>query len=103
MTDMSDLAELGALTQSIGEHSVEAIGAENLQGLTAELNVRDYSCTVRVSLKDNSYERQLDVLSKMFDVEELFSDEAIVAVHFVDQIEPAGSSDDSLVPVYSLA
>lgn len=84
---MVDVGELQALTRSIGEHSLNAIGQENLSGMQATLDARTLVCTLQLALRSNSSRSQLDAISALGEVEELFFDDAVLAFQFVEKIE----------------
>ena len=99
---MKPANELQALTTSIGEHSVDAIGAEHLNALEVSLDSRDMTCQVIVALSDNSDAEQRRVLTALLDVESLYYDEAVLSFSFVDSIEHDSAPLES-VPQYNYA
>lgn len=92
---MVDIGELQALTHSIGEHALMALGVENVTGMQATLNPTDLVCILQIALRANSDQSQLDAIAALGDVEDLFFNEAVISFQFVDEImkssEPAMS------------
>jgi hypothetical protein len=92
---MVDTGELQALTHSIGEHALMALGLENIAGMQATLNPTDLVCILQIALRVNSGQSQLDAIAALGDVEDLFFNEAVISFQFVDEImkssEPARS------------
>lgn len=71
-----------ALTQSIGEHAVQAIGRSHISELTVVLSSIDMTCRVVVALEKNTDKEQRRALNKLFDVQELFFDEVAMSFDF---------------------
>lgn len=80
--DMTGVDEVSALTQSIGEHAVLAIGKKHLSELSVVINGNDLTARVTVALRKNSDAEQRRALEKLFEVQELFFDEASMTFAF---------------------
>lgn len=84
---MSAVDEIAALTQSIGEHAVQAIGRDNLESLTVVTNANDMTARIAVELIDNNAETQAEALEELFSVQDLFFEEVSMTFAFgVDAI-----------------
>lgn len=81
------------LTQSIGEYAVDTVGRDNLRALELIMNPRDMTGHLSIALTDGSADAQKTVLRALFDVEQVFFDEAVLSYSFVDEID-----DDEVVP-----
>lgn len=93
---MGPLDDLQALTQSIGEYAVGVIGRENLSGLQVTVDRRNMSAQISVHLADNTDEAQLAVIVDLFDVERMFADEVVVSYSFVEEIDVAAETRESV-------
>lgn len=71
-----------ALTQSIGEHSVQALGRSHISELSVVLSNIDMTCRVVVALEKNTDKEQRRALNKLFEVQELFFDEVAMSFDF---------------------
>lgn len=103
MPSMADNAEIRALTTSIGEHSVDNIGKENVRGLQVLYDDLDCSAAITVELADNAEQMQRAALASLIEVEQLFYDEAVLSFHFVDDIAAHGDMRVARKPQYSYA
>jgi len=84
---MTAVDEVSALTQSIGEHAVAAIGAKHLSELSVVVNPFDCSARVVVALQENTEKEQRRALEKLFDVQDLFFDEVSMSFAFGSDID----------------
>ena len=96
-----DVTELQALATSIGEHCVTAVGRETLTGLVVYLDTSDMDTSVTVSLKDDTDAEHKRVIEAFFTVEELFYDETVLTLHFVESVA-ALSAMRTTSPAFSL-
>ncbi|QOD93472.1 hypothetical protein [Chryseoglobus sp. 28M-23] len=99
---MSALDEFQALTQSIGEYAADLIGRESLAGLRVTFDRRNRSGQISIALNAPSGDEQLRVISCMFEVEQVFKDEAILSYSFVDGIGDEVEARET-IRQYSLA
>lgn len=72
------------LTQSIGEHAVQAIGADRVHTLRVTFDARDASCIIAFVLENNSDAEQLRAIDRLLDVQLLFIDEASIEFRIDD-------------------
>ena len=79
---MSAVDEVQALTQSIGEHAVQAIGREHLAALAVVVNPIDLTARITVGLRENSDYEQQRALEALFEVQELFFEDASMTFGF---------------------
>lgn len=79
---MTGVDEVSALTQSIGEHAVSAIGAKHLAELSVVVNGNDLTARVTVALRKNSDAEQRRALEKLFEVQDLFFGDASMTFAF---------------------
>lgn len=79
---MTGVDEVSALTQSIGEHAVQAIGKKHLSELSVVVNGNDMTARVTVALRKNTDAEQQRALERLFDVQELFFDDASMTFAF---------------------
>lgn len=79
---MTAVDEVSALTQSIGEYAVQMVGKENLAELAVVLNPADLTARVSLVLKDNNEATQRDALEALFEVQELFFEDASMMFTF---------------------
>ena len=89
---MTEVNELDALTQSIGEHAVQALGEERLSELSVVLYTNDMTCMVTVCLQENTDAEQQEALELLFDVQGLFFEDVSMSFDF-------GAVDDARVEV----
>lgn len=83
---MTGMDELEALAQSIGEHTIEAIGREAFSGIQVTVDRRNMSAQISILLADDSDDEQLRVIRQLFDVEQIFVDEVVISYSFVSAI-----------------
>ena len=84
---MTAVDEVSALTHSIGEHAVQAIGRKHLAELTVVVSPVDMTARVTIALQDNSEKEQRRALERVFEVQELFFDDVSMTFEF-------GTGDD---------
>ncbi|MEV7692483.1 hypothetical protein AB0N73_04030 [Microbacterium sp. NPDC089189] len=94
---MTAVDEVSALTQSIGEHAVQAIGRKHLSALSVVVNPIDMTARIAVSLRDSNAKEQARAFEKFFDVQDLFFDD--VSMTLVLGVD--GNDLPSAVPVGS--
>ncbi|MFJ2535845.1 hypothetical protein [Microbacterium maritypicum] len=99
---MTGYDELQALTISIGEHSLTAIGREKLRALEVQLDPRTNHATMTIVLRANDDESQTDALRELFDVEHLFADEVVLSYVFAETLDNEKSSTVTM-PQFSYA
>jgi len=93
---MTAVDELSALTQSIGEHAVDAIGPKHLAELSVVVSSIDMSARVTISLRENNEKEQRRALEKLFGVQELFFDDVSMTFGFGEDADlPAAQSTGS--------
>lgn len=102
MSVMTGYDELQALTISIGEHSLNAIGRDNLQALEVQLDPRTSHATMTIVLRSNDDVAQTDALRQLFDVENLFADEAVLSYVFAERLDHERAAAD-FMPQFSYA
>lgn len=90
--DMTEVNELDALTQSIGEHAVQALGEDRLRELSVVLYTHDMTCMVTVCLEENTDAEQQEALESLFDVQGLFFEDVSMSFDF-------GAVDEASVAV----
>lgn len=88
---MTAVDEFSALTQSIGEHAVSAIGSEHLRELSVVLSGTDMTARIVVSLRENTQAEQDYALEELFNVQELFFDEVSMTFGFGTETELANA------------
>ncbi|WP_136024256.1 hypothetical protein [Microbacterium sp. K27] len=79
---MTGVDEVSALTHSIGEHAVQAIGPKHLAELSVVVNGTDLTARVTVALRKNTEAEQRRALEKLFEVQDLFFDDASMTFAF---------------------
>lgn len=84
---MTAVDEVSALTQSIGEHAVQAIGAKHLTELSVVVSPIDYTARVVVALRENTDKEQRRALEKFFEVQELFFDDVSMTFGFGTDVD----------------
>lgn len=90
MTNMTGVDEVSALTQSIGEHAVLAIGTKHLAELSVVVNSNDMTARITVALRKNNDAEQRRALENLFDVQDLFFDDVSMTFAFgIDADLPA--------------
>lgn len=99
---MSTMDEFQALATSIGEHCVHAVETEHLLALEVLFEPEERACRVSVVLRENSDAEQRRALNALFEVEDLFLDDAAFSFHFVDSIEH-DTKKRAAVPQFSFA
>jgi len=99
---MSTLNDLQALTTSIGEYTLDTIGRESVKGLQVMIESIDHQGRVSVALKDNSDAEQKRVLRELFEIEQLYFDEAALSFSFVENLDDVTATEVS-APVFSYA
>ncbi|WP_314148439.1 hypothetical protein [uncultured Leifsonia sp.] len=99
---MTGVNDLQALTTSIGEFTVDALGRESIAGLQVVMEAVDHLGHISIALKDNSDAEQKRVLRELFEIERMYYDDAALAFEFVDAVDPDLPAKSN-VPVYSYA
>lgn len=84
---MTAVDEVSALTQSIGEHAVQAIGAKHIADLTVVVMPIDWTARIAVSLESNTEKEQRRALEKLFDVQDLFFDDVSMTFVFGEDLD----------------
>ncbi|WP_243063167.1 hypothetical protein [Humibacter sp. RRB41] len=84
---MSDVNDLQALTTSIGEYTLDTLGKETVTGLQVSMDGVDHNGRITVALKDNSDAEQKRVLRELFEIEQMYFDEAALSFDFVQDID----------------
>lgn len=79
---MTPVDEVSALTQSIGEHAVQAVGAKHLTELSVVVSSIDMTARVTMALRENSDKEQRRALERMFEVQELFFEDVSMTIAF---------------------
>ena len=102
MSDMTGYDELQALTISIGEHSLNAIGRDNLRAMDVLLDPRTHNATMTIVLRANDDESQTDAIRELFEVERLFADEAVLSYVFAEALDNEKASLNAM-PQFSYA
>lgn len=99
---MTVFDELQALVISIGEHSLNAIGRENVRALDLRLDPRTNEASMRIVLSDNSDPAQMQALQSLFEVELLFTDEAVLSFAFAQELDEQRATARA-IPQFSYA
>ncbi len=102
MSNMTAFDELQALTISIGEQSLNAIGRDNLRALEVQLDPRTYHATMTIVLRSNDDRAQTDALHELFEVENLFADEAVLSYVFAERLDRERATAE-FMPQFSFA
>lgn len=87
---MTAVDEVQALTQSIGEHAVQALGRKHISELSIVVNSNDMSARIVVALRDNTDAEQRRALEKLFEVQELFFDDVSMTFGFGVDLDMPG-------------